>query len=51
MSLPGVKVAFIGLGAMGSGIARNILAKGFPLTVWNRTALKAEVIFFFVYNQ
>lgn len=36
------KVACIGLGRMGAGIARNILAAGFPLTVYNRTAAKME---------
>ncbi len=35
-------VALIGLGTMGSGIAGNILAAGFPLTVWNRTRERAE---------
>lgn len=34
------KVAFLGLGRMGSGIARNILKAGFELTVYNRTAAK-----------
>lgn len=34
-------VTLIGLGTMGSGIAGNILAAGFPLTVWNRTRDKA----------
>ena len=34
-------VACIGLGRMGSGIAGNIQKKGFPLTVYNRTAEKA----------
>ena len=28
------QIGFIGLGAMGSGMAANILAKGWPLTVW-----------------
>jgi hypothetical protein len=28
------RIGFIGLGAMGSGMAANILAKGWPLTVW-----------------
>lgn len=37
-----MNVAFVGLGAMGAPMARRILAKGFPLTVWNRTAEKAE---------
>ena len=30
-------VACVGLGRMGSGIARNIQNAGFPLTVFNRT--------------
>lgn len=28
------QIGFIGLGAMGSGMAANLLAKGWPLTVW-----------------
>ena len=35
-----MKVAVIGLGNMGSGIARNILKAGFELTIWNRTQSK-----------
>lgn len=35
-----MKIAFIGLGNMGAGIAGNILRSGFDLTVWNRTASK-----------
>lgn len=35
-------VALIGLGSMGIGIAQNILKAGFNLTVYNRTAAKAE---------
>jgi 3-hydroxyisobutyrate dehydrogenase len=34
-------VALMGLGLMGSGMARNLLAAGFPLTVYNRTPGKA----------
>lgn len=34
------KVAFIGLGKMGSGIVGNILKAGFNLTVYNRTQSK-----------
>ncbi len=30
------KVGFVGLGIMGSGMARNLLRAGFDLTVWNR---------------
>jgi 3-hydroxyisobutyrate dehydrogenase len=36
------RVAFLGLGAMGFPMARNVLKAGFPLTVWNRTASRAE---------
>lgn len=35
-------VALLGLGTMGSGMAANLLKAGFPLTVWNRTASKAQ---------
>ena len=35
------KVAFIGLGNMGAGMAGCILKAGHDLTVWNRTATKA----------
>ncbi len=37
-----MKVAFLGLGKMGAAIASRILAAGHPLTVWNRTAERAE---------
>ena len=33
--------AFLGLGAMGLPMARNLLRKGFPLRVWNRSRDKA----------
>ena len=36
------RVACIGLGRMGTGIARNVLKAGFPLTVHNRTAAKMQ---------
>ncbi|POM23320.1 2-hydroxy-3-oxopropionate reductase [Actinomadura rubteroloni] len=35
-------VGFIGLGVLGSRMARRVLDAGFPLTVWNRTQRKAE---------
>lgn len=35
-------VALLGTGIMGTGMARNILAAGLPLRVWNRTADKAR---------
>jgi 3-hydroxyisobutyrate dehydrogenase len=38
---PALRVAFIGLGAMGLPMAENIARAGFSLTVWNRTAAKA----------
>lgn len=38
------RVGFIGLGLMGRPMAANIAAAGFPLSVWNRTASKAEAL-------
>ncbi len=35
------RVAFLGLGIMGSRMAANLAKAGFELTVWNRTAAKA----------
>ena len=40
MSKP--NIAFLGLGTMGSGMARRLLTAGFPLTVFNRTPEKAK---------
>ncbi len=37
-------VALLGLGTMGAGMAANLLKAGFPLSVYNRTAAKAEVL-------
>lgn len=37
-------VAFMGLGTMGNGMARRLLAAGFPLTVWNRNRARSEPI-------
>ena len=36
------RVALLGTGAMGAGMARNIAAAGLPLTVWNRSPEKAQ---------
>ncbi|MEI7988033.1 MAG: NAD(P)-dependent oxidoreductase [Chloroflexota bacterium] len=36
------KIAFLGLGIMGSNIVRNLLKTGYPVTVYNRTASRAE---------
>lgn len=35
-------VGFVGLGIMGAGMARNLVAAGFDTVVWNRTTNKAE---------
>ena len=37
-----MKVGFVGLGSMGSGIAANLLKAGHTLTVYNRTRSRAE---------
>ena len=37
-----MKIAFLGLGAIGRPMAARIAAAGFPLTVWNRTGERAE---------
>lgn len=39
-----MKLAFIGLGKMGTGIARNLLRAGHQLTVFNRTREKADAL-------
>jgi len=36
------RVGFIGLGLMGLPMARNVLKAGYQLTVYNRTAAKAQ---------
>ncbi|HEY9080930.1 NAD(P)-dependent oxidoreductase [Magnetovibrio sp.] len=38
------KIAFLGLGHMGQGMALNLLKAGFDLTVWNRTADKTGAL-------
>lgn len=37
-------IAFLGLGLMGSGMARRLLTNGFPLTVFNRNSQKAKLL-------
>lgn len=37
-----MKVGFIGLGAMGAGMARNLMKAGHELTAWNRSPEPAE---------
>src|SRR6266566_3592241 len=39
-----MRVALLGTGIMGSGLARNIVAAGHELTVWNRSREKAEAV-------
>lgn len=42
MSSPSsLRAGFVGLGTMGAGMARNVAAKGFPLSLTNRTTEKA----------
>lgn len=36
------KIAYIGLGIMGRGMAANLLKAGYPVTVWNRTPERAQ---------
>lgn len=36
------RIAFFGLGIMGSGMARRLLGAGFPLTIYNHSAARAE---------
>ena len=38
------RVALLGLGTMGAGMAANWVAKGFALSVWNRTPAKAQAL-------
>ena len=42
MSSP--RIAFLGLGIMGGGMARRLLGAGFALTVYNRNRAKAEAL-------
>ena len=37
-----MKIGFIGLGAMGSGIVPRLMAAGHTVTGWNRSPEKAE---------
>ncbi|MCW2240041.1 NAD(P)-dependent oxidoreductase [Azospirillum canadense] len=39
---PPRRLAFLGIGLMGSRQVRRLLAAGYPVTVWNRTRAKAE---------
>ncbi len=37
------RIAFLGVGLMGGPMVRNLLAAGYPMTLWNRTRAKCEV--------
>jgi 3-hydroxyisobutyrate dehydrogenase-like beta-hydroxyacid dehydrogenase len=37
-------VSVVGLGSMGSALARALVGAGREVTVWNRTSAKAEVL-------
>ena len=37
-----MEIGFVGLGGMGFPMAENLIAAGYRVTVWNRTASKAE---------
>lgn len=39
-----MKIGFIGLGNMGSAIARNLIRAGYDVTVWNRSSDKADAL-------
>jgi 3-hydroxyisobutyrate dehydrogenase-like beta-hydroxyacid dehydrogenase len=39
-----MEVGFVGLGAMGQGMAHRLLRTGHAVTVWNRTRAKAEAL-------
>jgi 3-hydroxyisobutyrate dehydrogenase len=38
------RIAFLGTGLLGSGMVESMLRRGLPVTVWNRTASKAQAL-------
>lgn len=44
MSAASPSIAFAGLGLMGVPMSRRLLAAGYPLAVWNRSAAKRELL-------
>ena len=38
------RIGFVGLGIMGGGMASNLVRAGFEVSVWNRTASRAEPV-------
>jgi 3-hydroxyisobutyrate dehydrogenase len=43
-TIPSAATGFIGLGTMGEAMALNLIKAGTPLTVWNRSAAKSELL-------
>ena len=43
-----LKIGFLGLGLMGSGMVDNLLRSGHEVTVWNRTTSKVLHVFFYM---
>jgi 3-hydroxyisobutyrate dehydrogenase-like beta-hydroxyacid dehydrogenase len=39
-----MRIGFLGLGKMGTPMARRLLAAGHEVTVWNRTRERAEAL-------
>jgi len=39
-----MRIGFLGLGTMGAPMANNLRKAGYQITVWNRTAAKAELL-------
>ena len=36
-------IGYLGLGTMGAGMVKNLVEAGHEVTVWNRTASRADV--------
>ena len=39
-----MKIGFIGIGVMGQSMVRNLMKKGYDVSVYNRTKAKAEAV-------
>jgi 3-hydroxyisobutyrate dehydrogenase len=39
-----MRIAFLGLGVMGSGMAGRLVGAGFPVAVWNRSPTRADAL-------
>jgi hypothetical protein len=39
-----LSIGFLGLGTMGTAMARNLLKAGYDVTVWNRTTSKCDAL-------